>query len=282
MKISRNKLILSFAIVFVLMSLSVLIYSKNGTNAKAAPAPLATASFRYVKNEAYGLGEKLEYKVGYKFITAGTGYFQILPEATTRGEGRKCYDIRFKVSSLESLRWIYYVEDAYRTVLDIAGIFPWEFEQHVREGKYKRDFKAKFDQVNNVAYANDKKHKVPEYVHDIVSAFYYVRTMDLRSMKKGQIFNLYNFFDDTTYTLGVKLVGRETISVEAGKFKCVVIQPLVVEGGLFKSEGNIFIWLTDDDRKIPVKVATKIIIGMVGAELVRYSGTRGPVDAKLE
>ncbi|MFN3306874.1 MAG: DUF3108 domain-containing protein, partial [Candidatus Kapaibacteriota bacterium] len=54
-----------------------------------------------------------------------------------------------------------------------------------------------------------------------------------------------------------------------------------VEGGLFKSEGSIYIWLTDDDRKMPVKVATKILIGYVTAELVSYRGLRGPLNSKL-
>lgn len=236
---------------------------------------------RYVKNEAYGFGEKLEYKVGYKFITAGVGYFHIQPNAVQRNN-RDCYDIRFQVKSLESLEWLYKVRDRYRTVLDVAGIFPWEFEQNVREGKYKKDFKAEFDQINNTAKAKNKTYKVPEYVHDIVSAFFYVRTMDLSSMKKGNVFYLNNFFEDTTNTLGVKIHGRETISVEAGKFKCIVIEPLVVQGGLFKNEGNIFIWVTDDDRKVPVKVATKILIGYVGADLTKFSGLRGSLDAKVE
>jgi hypothetical protein len=239
--------------------------------------------FRYLSNEAFGFGEKLEYKVGYKFITAGTGYFYILPDPIYVN-GRKCYDIQFQVKSLKSLEWIYKVKDSYRTVLDINGIFPWTFEQHVREGNYKRDFVADFDQVNNYAYIKkkDKKYKVPSYVHDIVSAFFYVRTLDLGSMKPGYTFYMQNFFDDTTYTLGVKIHGRQTIEVEAGKFRCIVIEPLVVEGGLFKSEGNIYIWVTDDERKMPVKVATKILIGYVESELVRYSGLRGPVKAKIE
>jgi hypothetical protein len=69
--------------------------------------------------------------------------------------------------------------------------------------------------------------------------------------------------------------------VDAGTFKCIVIEPMVTEGGLFKSEGNILVWLSDDDRKIPVKVATKIPIGYVEAKLTRYSGLRGPLKAKL-
>lgn len=238
--------------------------------------------FRYIKNEAFGFGEKLDYKVGYKFITAGTGYFQVLPKPIYRNNNRQCYDIRFQVRSLPSLDWLYRVKDDYRTVLDVAGIFPWEFEQHIREGKFKRDFVAKFDQVNNYAVVDEKKYPVDPYIHDIVSAFYYVRTMDLKSMKKDTIFYLKNFFKDTTYSLGVKIHGRQTIEVEAGKFRCVVVEPLVVEGGLFKSEGSILIWLTDDDRKVPVKVATKILIGYVGAELTGYSGLRGPLESKVE
>jgi hypothetical protein len=101
-------------------------------------------------------------------------------------------------------------------------------------------------------------------------------------MPNDTIFYLENFVDDSTYQLGVKIHRRETIEVEAGKFKTIVIEPLVVEGGLFQSEGSIFIWVTDDERKVPVKVATKIVIGYVGAELINYRGLRGPLNAKIE
>ncbi len=269
------------AIITMAGVIAMIIFFSVNSSSEEPPA-YQDNSLRSVPNEAFGFNEKLEYKIGYKFLTAGTGYFWILPKPVVEDDNRQCYDIRFRVQSLESLRWIYRVDDNYRTIMDVAGIFPWEFEQHVREGNYKKDAKAYFDQENNFAYSNNKKYKVKPYVHDIVSAFFYVRTFDLGSMKKGNIFYLQNFFEDTTYNLGVKILGKETIEVPAGKFRCIVIQPLVVEGGLFKSEGNIYIWLTDDDRKIPVKVATKILIGYVGAELVRYSGTRGPIDAKIE
>ncbi len=247
-------------------------------------ADYSERSFRYVPNEAYGFGERLEYKVGYKFITAGRGYFHILPDSIY-WNGRTCYDVRFQVRSLKSLDFLYKVKDSYRSVIDVGGIFSWHFEQHIREGDYRRDFKASFDQVKNYAYTELKgkinKFRVEPYMHDIVSAFFYVRTLDIGSMPKDTVFYLKNFFDDTTYSLGVKIMGKQTIEVEAGKFRCVVVKPLVVEGGLFQSEGKILIWLTDDERKIPVKVGAEILIGFVGAELVRYRGVRGPIDAKL-
>ncbi len=240
-----------------------------------------TAGVRYVTNDAFGLGEQLEYNIGYKFITAGTASFRILPQSIVRND-KKCFDIRFEVRSLKSLDWLYRVQDQYRSVLDIDGIFPHEFEQHIREGDYRRDFAAKFDQVNNIATAGEKQYQIPPFCHDIVSAFYFVRTLDLKSKKKGDIIQLQNFFGDTTYSLGVKILGRQTVTVDAGTFRCIVVEPMVVEGGLFKSDGKIYIWLSDDDRKIPVKVSSKVVIGSIDAELTAYQGLRGSLDARNE
>ncbi len=261
-----------------------IIFTANSDNKKIKPeqtkAQNTAPALRTVKNDAFGFGERLDYKVKYSFITAGEGYFHILPKPLVRN-GRECYDIRFQVNSLKSLEWIYKVKDNYRTVLDVQGIFPWEFEQNVREGNYKRDFTAWFDPLMNKAFADNKTYDVPPNCHDIVSAFYYVRTLNLGAMKKGSVFYLQNFFGDQVYKLGIKIVGKQTVEVEAGTFNCVIIEPLVVEGGLFKSEGQILIWITDDDRKIPVKVYTKILIGNVSAELVKYSGLKGPINAKI-
>ncbi|MBS1536292.1 MAG: DUF3108 domain-containing protein [Bacteroidetes bacterium] len=265
---------LFFSFVLVLSGLTSFIPGSPQTVARVE------AGRRYIPNEAFGYGEKLEYRVGYKFITAGTAYFYVRPQPVVRNN-QNCYDIRFEVRSLKSLDWLYRVKDGYQTLLDVDGIFPHEFEQHVREGGYSRDFKAQFDQTKNLAYANDKEYQIPPFVHDIVSAFYYIRTQDLQSKRKGDIIQLQNFFDDKTNDLAVKILGRQEIEVGAGKFRCIVIEPMIVEGGLFKSDGRLLIWLSDDERKIPVKVSTKIPIGTIDSELTGYSGLRGSLDSKL-
>lgn len=238
------------------------------------------SNLRYQTNEAFGFGERLDYKVGYKFITAGYGYYYIKNDPVYQN-GRPCYDINFTVKSLPELEMLYKVKDSYRTLLDVGGVFPWAFEQHVREGKYKKDFAARFDQVRNKAYVDKDSFNVPNYVHDIVSAFYYVRTLNLQAMKKNETIYMKNFFEDSTFTLGVKMLGKQIVEVEAGKFNCLVIEPLVSQGGLFKKEGRLMIWVTDDERKIAVKVGTQIAIGFVGAELTKYSGLRGPLKSKI-
>ena len=109
-----------------------------------------------------------------------------------------------------------------------------------------------------------------------------VAQRNLRSMKKGQSFALKNFYGKQTHDLRIKILGRERVEVPAGTFDCVVVEPMVSEGGLFKSEGRIVVYLTDDDRKIPVKVSTKVAIGSIDGKLTAYSGTRGPLASKRQ
>lgn len=245
-----------------------------------SPKALAQPPLRYVENTAFGFGERLDYELGYKFIKAGVASFTVGKDPLQQS-GRNCYDIRFDVMSLKSLDFLYKVRDRYRTLVDIDGIFPWKFEQTIREGGFSKDFSATFDQYSKTAYTTEGTFQVPDFVHDVVSAFYYVRTYNLKDMKKGEKIVLHNFFDRETHELQVVILGRKKVTVKAGTFNTVVVEPIIKKGGLFKSEGRILLYLTDDDRKVPVKVSTQIPIGYIDAELTSYRGLRGPLTSKV-
>jgi hypothetical protein len=235
---------------------------------------------RTVPNRAFTVGERLVFDVGYSFITAGEAMFVI--DRIDTVNGRPCYRIYFTVNSLPSFSWIYRVEDRYETVVDMQGLFPWRFSQRIREGKYARDFQAEFDQINHVARTSEGIFPIPPYVQDVVSAFYYTRTVDFSGFSVGQKMTMQNFYKDSTYVLSVKFLGRQRITVKAGTFDCIIVEPLIREGGLFKSEGRVLIWMTDDERKIPVKVSTQIVVGSIEAELREYSGLLGPIRARIK
>lgn len=237
-------------------------------------------SLRTIPQTAFALGERLVYDVGYSFIKAGDAVFSI-PSIDTM-HGRECYQVVFTVNSTPTFSFFYKVDDRYETILDKKGIFPWRFTQRIREGKYKNDFAAEFDQLSNIAITKAGNYQIPPYVHDVVSAMFYIRTLDYSKCRPGEKIILRNFFKDTTYQLAIKFLGYQQISVDAGKFNCVLVEPLIMEGGLFKSEGRIIIWMTNDERKIPVKVSTKVIVGSIDAELREYSGINGQIKAKVE
>ncbi|MCY7363450.1 MAG: DUF3108 domain-containing protein [Ignavibacteria bacterium] len=249
---------------------------------------LKITEIRKIKQTAFKPGEKLTFEISYGFVTAGTAVMEIDP-VYQYINGRKCYDIRFTVNSTSSFDMVYKVRDFYRTYVDAEGLFPWRFEQHIREGNYQRDFEAIFDQQNYKAktYTGEKEPKkfegefdIPPYTQDAMSAFYFSRTLDFDKMKEGDKVRLENFYKDKTYPLEVRYLGKETIEVTAGEFRCIKVEPLVAEGGLFKSEGSIIVWMTDDDRRMPVKVKTKVIIGSIDADLSEYSGLAGPLNSK--
>lgn len=227
---------------------------------------------------AFGVGEKLLFDVNYGIITAG--YAEMSIPSLEVVNDTTCYRIVFSVRSTPTFDFFFKVRDQYETYLDTAGIFSRRFEQHVNEGKYHRNYKAVFDYSAHIARTDEGDFPISSYVHDIMSAFYYTRTLNLSTANPGDRFPMQNFMKGKVNPLAVKYIGKQRVKVSAGTFDCLVVEPLVVEGGLFKSEGRILIWLSDDERKIPVKVSTKIIIGTIDAELREYSGLRGTLTAK--
>jgi Protein of unknown function (DUF3108) len=240
---------------FTLFSMSIYAQSKE---------------FRNLENNAFVVGEKLTYDVKYGFVTAGVAVMEI-PKIKKIAK-RETYHITFNVNTVSSFDPFFKVRDRYETYMDVEGLFPWRFEQHIREGSYSRDFSAFFDQRRNIAKTKKGSYDIPDNVNDIVSAFYLARTFKFDTLDVGESFYLENFYKDKIYPLNVVYRGKETVTVDAGTFDCIMIEPMVVEGGLFKSEGSIIIWLTDDEAKMPVKVKSKVIIGSIDAELTKFEG----------
>ncbi len=79
----------------------------------------------------------------------------------------------------------------------------------------------------------------------------------------------------------MRILGHQQVKTAVGTFECSVIEPMVVKGGLFKNEGSILIWLTDDNNHMPVKMASKILIGSIEARLVKYEGVRSPLTSRV-
>jgi hypothetical protein len=262
----QNKRILFPVLISIIFIISFLV-------------PAQKEDFRTIENRAFKVGEKLTFDVKYGFVTAGVATFEV--PKIRKISGREAYHVTFEVNTVSSFDWIYKVRDRYETFIDVQGIFPWRFEQHIREGGYSRDFAAFFDQRKGKAKTSEGEYDIPKYVNDIVSAFYLARTFDYSTLNINDKIPLKNFYKDKVYDLDVRYLGKETIEVPAGKFRCIVVEPLVQEGGLFKSEGNIMVWLTDDDLKIPVRVKTKVVIGSIDADLTGYENLAGSLSSKI-
>jgi hypothetical protein len=77
------------------------------------------------------------------------------------------------------------------------------------------------------------------------------------------------FDNEKVYDLEVQVLRKERITVPAGTFDTVLIKPLLQSEGIFSRKGPIYTWLTDDRRRIPVRIKTSVVVGSLTAELVR-------------
>ena len=240
---------------------------------------LKTFAIQPEKKFPFKVGEKLIFDLKYGIIKAAETKM-ILTEFDTIF-GNQVFHSKFTVDTTPTFSIFYKVEDRYDTFFDANELFSWKFSQVIREGKYKRDFFATFNYLKNIAETNYGEYPLTTKVHDVISAFYFTRNIDYKNFKPGQKIYLSNFYKDKTHPLEVKYLGKQIIKVPAGKFNCIVIEPFMKEGALFKSEGRVLIYLSDDELKVPILVKTEVLIGTIDAELREYSGLNGNLTAKV-
>jgi len=222
---------------------------------------------RVVTNQAFGVGERLEFSVGYGIIKAGTGVMEV-PEIV-RFNGKRCYHIVSTAKSNKFFSVFFKVDDKVESYMDVHQLYSHGFDKHLREGKFKADVSMVFDQENHLAMYNNSQDtfSVPPNVQDVLSAFYFLRTQDL---KVGQSIFVDNHTDRKNYPLEVKVLRKERVKVPAGTFDCVVVEPILKASGIFKHKGSLTVWLTDDEIKMPVLMKSKVVIGSISTELISY------------
>jgi len=221
--------------------------------------------FRFVENIAFGVGERMEFDIGYGFINAGYATMEV--KELIEFNGRPCYQIVSAARSNKFFSSFYRVEDRVESVVDALGIFSWYFEKNLSEGKYRATRYYSIDQVNHYAIYEEDTIEVKPFVQDALSVLYYARTQDL---KVGESIFIDNFTDGKNYPLEVKVIQKETVKVKAGTFDCIVLEPLLRASGIFKHEGKLKVWLTDDRLKLPVLMKSRVLVGSISAELTDY------------
>jgi len=223
---------------------------------------------RVIPNRAFRVGEKLTFIIRYGVIKAGSSTMGI-PEIVNY-KGNECFKIQTYARSSSFFSAFFKVRDQVISYMDKDGLFTWGFEKHLREGKYRSDRYVDYDQVNGWAVSHKKDSlQIPPCVQDILTTFYYIRTQNI---EVGKSLFLDNHADNKLYPLEVKVHKKERIKVKAGTFDCIVVEPILRASGIFKSKGRLLVWLTDDERKIPVQMKSKIIIGYITAELKKMEG----------
>lgn len=232
--------------------------------------------------DAFGPGEKIKYRVHYGFITAGEAELAIDKRVHTMN-GRPCYKIEINGKTTGLADKLFDVDDKWGTFLDTGAVVPHRFYRFIKENSYRKNEVVDFKQLEEKALVHamqktdaSKVEKtttfdVPTNVQDLVSGYYYFRTIDFNQVKKGEIIKIKAFFDDEIYDFQIKYEGKERIKTELGKRRAIVLTPYLPDNDLFDGEKAVQIWLSDDEFKIPLKIKAKMFVGAVEVDIEEFS-----------
>lgn len=227
-------------------------------------------------NQAFGVGEILKFELSYEFVPAGEASLEV--RAGEPVNGRETYFIESIAKSNSFVDVFFKVRDYNASQIDSKSLASVSFIQNLQEGHYEVFRQTRIDYFSG-SYEYKRQYKGKTHVRvgtvttpmsDILSAFYYVRTLPL---KPGEKYALQVFSDQSEYSLEIEVGPKlKTIKVPAGKFECLRVQPKVVGDAIFKAkEGKMTIWMSNDDKKLPVLLQSKVIIGSFDGELKEYT-----------
>ncbi|HYF47831.1 MAG TPA: DUF3108 domain-containing protein [Planctomycetota bacterium] len=257
---------------------------------EVAPAELKLQPSRVALEKETLPGERLIYDIRVNGIPAGKAELEVRKVEKMGGEeGPLVWVVDYEVRSNRAVSLYYDVKIAGRTRIDVKGGFSRSFHVKRREGEVRGEEQIGFNyEIGNMHATyerarydkQDKEHPdgvmkqyqpipLPGKVLDPLSALYYIRSMDIKTLiEKG----LPICADRRVWNTKFKLSPKGASFEDVGKLKnrkCVAIEPQAEFKGLFERKGKMTIWL-DEATRIPLKMTVEIPIGTADVELSEF------------
>lgn len=228
--------------------------------------------------DPFVVGEKVVHEVNYLAMTAGTLTLEVKPFAQV--DGRKSYNFYTGIKTASIFDSFYTVDDWVTTLVDYETMVPYVYELHVKESSQLREAQALFDHKKNQVTFWEKKVTKKDgpqaqetklewamnaYSQNVFSIIFYLRTFqwDVGTEHQFRVSH-----DKENLIFKAKAIRREQLSTDVGEFTALVIKPEIQLEGKFKPTGDNFIWISDDDRKLVLRIESKIKIGTLKSEIV--------------
>lgn len=259
-----RRLYISFFLSFVLM------VSRTEALAPASLPPVSQTS-----SAVFAPGERLVFDITYLGVRGGRAVLEVLEK--TRMKGRDVYRIVSTAQSNDFVSLFYPVDDRIESFMDAEGLYSHYIKIKQQQGKRKREKVIDFDQVRHVA-VQIKKNKqrvfeIPPNVQDSLSSLYFFRTTPPVEVGDSTYIDVHE--SEKNWQLEIRALAREEVTTPVGTFNTIKVQAMVRYEGLFMEKGDVFIWFTDDHKRVPVMMKSRIKFGAITAVLSsRREGTQ--------
>ncbi|AVR44962.1 DUF3108 domain-containing protein [Christiangramia fulva] len=228
--------------------------------------------------KAFKDGEWFRFRIHYGLFNAS---YATLEVNETKLDNEPVYHVQGRGKSTGLLGLFFKVEDDYQTFIDKETGLPHKFIRNIDEGGYTKNLVIDFNhnagsaEVLNRKTNNIKTYSVPKNVHDMLSAFYYIRNqIGNDELEPGKEIRLNMFIDDENMDFKLVFLGREVIKTKFGKVASLKFRPYVMAGRVFKEKESLTFWVSDDKNKIPLKIKADLAVGSLDADLDAYKGLK--------
>ena len=236
---------------------------------------------------AFGEGERLVYTVGYKDAMwpnteRGT---VVLTVGEDRSQGVPALRIDAQARVKGMFSWFYKLDDRYHSWLRKTDMRPLRAEAELLEGDYRFSSAFVYDWDEGISRNTFRDHRNPEATEvdvelagdamDGVSLFYTLRMHDIATYEPGQTKTLALLLKDNVRFIRYTYYGREVREIKGlGKVATLKFSCQLVNDGAesFEEGSEFFVWISDDDNKVPVFLESPLRVGSVRARLVEYDG----------
>ena len=211
----------------------------------------------------FATGEVLEFDVGWSsYLTAGTATVSVK-------EKKPSYDsVAYYVVAegqptplLSKLYTLYYKADS---LIDAYSLLPQRGSLYVREGKRQRMKTTTFNQAAKTAKYEvqtatrvERDLSIPAFTQDALSALYVLRSIP---MKPGEKFNMPVTDAGDIYKVQMQVGVVEPVKSGIGTVNGLKIVPVVTTTKGTPPRG-LALWLSDDARRLPLKIEAQLAVG---------------------
>lgn len=232
----------------------------------------------FVKEPVFKPGEVLTYKLKYGFITAAEGTLKVL-HSDLKFDGKPTLRLSVDGQTSGTFDVFYKIRDHYDSYIDVNNLKPYFYQENIREGSYRRQDKARFNQTEKKVVATKGTFTTPTMqTFDLVSSYYFARSLDISKMKIGDFVKLNYFLGDEISQLEIQYLGREVIKTKLGKIRCLKFSPSIKPGRIFRKDSRLYLWVSDDGNRVPLKAQVEILVGSVIMEIKSADGLQHPLE----
>lgn len=229
--------------------------------------------------DPFRVGEEVVHELHYFKVAAGELRLKVGPFVEVNG--RKSYTFTTELESSSMFSSFYSVQDSAVTYVDFLQFVPHVFTLAVKESGQIKDAKGLFDISNNKATYWEKKFTkkngqeeqkkewdIQPFSQNVYSAAYYMRLFKWE-VGKEYAFRVADAGENIVFK--GKAIRKEKLDTEIGEFNAIVIKPEISVKGIFKPIGDIYFWLSDDDRKYILRIESSIKIGTIVSEVTKIN-----------